>query len=177
MRPFFLGGLNGFLGTSRARSRRANHFYAMKHSNPGCMAYLQRFIFILLLIFFCNFANAACTKYQVNWRGTAGPLIGDKAGACSAINGMSYSAGSGDQAYTVRVSGASVDEYGNCSYKETTTYVSTLYPPYVGSSSAAIIGKTVTSCGCPVGMEENSSGACVCKPGLGKSCKTPNAVC
>ena len=30
MRPFFLGGCNGFLGTSRARSRGANHLLAMK---------------------------------------------------------------------------------------------------------------------------------------------------
>lgn len=140
------------------------------------MAYIHRVIVALLLTALCAAANAACTKYYISWRGQETPLLSTKGAACSALNGKKVSGGSGTNYWETVVSGASVNASGFCAFTERSTYPNANPPPPASeaNSQAAVSQRTVTNCGCPVGMEEDSSGACVCKPGLEKG---PDGIC
>ena len=104
---------------------------------------LRRFL-VFLVAFSSLSAWAECTQYQITWRGEAGPWSSSREAACSAINGKSYSNGS----ITVTVSGAFVDQNGNCAYKERTTYQSGA-SPYVQDTSSGFDTRTVAACDSP----------------------------
>lgn len=140
------------------------------------MAHIKRLIVAILLMALSSLASAACTKYYISWRGQETPLLSTKSAACSALNGKKVSGGSGTNYWETVVSGASINASGFCAFTERSTYPNASPPPPASESNgqAALSQRTVTNCGCPVGMEEDSSGNCVCKAGLEKG---PDGIC
>jgi hypothetical protein len=106
---------------------------------------LRRF-FVFLVAFSSLSAWAECRQYQVIWRGQAGSWSSSKEAACSSINGKSVNFDS--ILISITVSGARIDEHGNCAYKESSLYVNSNGPNVVDSSSG-FETRVVASCESP----------------------------
>lgn len=103
--------------------------------------------FLVILAAFSSFAAwAECTEYQVSWRTEPGPWSSSKEAACSSINGRSYSASSGGISITITVSGAHVDQYGNCAYQEKTVLNIGDPSGSILDTSSSIDTRVVASC-------------------------------
>lgn len=106
---------------------------------------LRRF-FVFLVAFSSLSAWAECTQYQVVWRGQAGSWSSSKEAACSSINGKSVNFDS--TLISITVSGAHVNEHGNCAYKESWLYANPS-DSYEQGGSLGFGTRVVASCESP----------------------------
>ena len=105
---------------------------------------LRRFL-VFLVAFVSLSAWAECTQFQAVWRNQTGPWSSSKGSACSSLNGMSMT-GSGNWVSTT-VSGAHVDQHGNCAYTETSLYTDGQSVDV--DTASGILTRTVAACDSP----------------------------
>lgn len=106
---------------------------------------LRRFL-VFLVAFASLSAWAECTRYQITWRGEDGPWSSSKEAACASMNGRSREFGG--ILVSITVSGAHIDQYGNCAYNEVSLYKTSNEPSVQGTSSG-IWSEVVASCDSP----------------------------